>query len=67
MGTTAHVGQKRNAYRVLTVKPERRRSLGRLRHSWKHIKMSPKEKRRHDMVWVHLAENRNQWVPLMTM
>jgi hypothetical protein len=61
------MGEKRNAYRVLTVKPEGRRSLGRLKHTWKHIKMNPKERRWQGMVWVHLAQDRNQWLPVINM
>jgi hypothetical protein len=30
----ARIGEKRNAYRLLVGKPEGKRPLGRLRHSW---------------------------------
>jgi hypothetical protein len=30
----AQMGEKRNAYRLLVGKPERRRPLGRTRHGW---------------------------------
>jgi hypothetical protein len=39
-----HVGEMRNAYRILAGKPERKRVLGRSRHSWVDIiKMDIKE------------------------
>jgi hypothetical protein len=33
-GHAARMGEKRNAYRLLVVKPERKRSLGRPRRRW---------------------------------
>jgi hypothetical protein len=33
-GHVAYMGEKRNAYRVLEAKPERKRPLGRPRHRW---------------------------------
>jgi hypothetical protein len=39
-GHVAWIGQKRNAYRILVGKPERKRPLGRARHRWvDNIKM----------------------------
>jgi hypothetical protein len=39
-GHVARMGAKRNAYRILVGKPERKRPLGRLRHKWvNNIKM----------------------------
>jgi hypothetical protein len=38
------MGEKRNAYRILTGKPERKRPLGRSRHRWAdNIKMDLRE------------------------
>jgi hypothetical protein len=38
------MGEKRNAYRILVGKPERRRPLGRPRRRWvDHIKMDLRE------------------------
>jgi hypothetical protein len=33
-GHVARMGPKRNAFRILVGKPERKRPLGRSRHSW---------------------------------
>jgi len=33
-GACSTFGERRGAYRVLMVKPERRSPLGKLRHSW---------------------------------
>jgi hypothetical protein len=37
-GHVAQMGEKRNAYRILVGKPERKRPLGRPRHRWVGIK-----------------------------
>jgi hypothetical protein len=34
VGHVAHMGEKRNAYRILVGKPEGKRQLGRPRHRW---------------------------------
>jgi hypothetical protein len=34
-GRVAHMGEKRNAYKILKGKPEGKRQLGRLRNRWK--------------------------------
>jgi hypothetical protein len=33
-GNVARMGQKRNAYRIMVGKPERKRPLGRCRRTW---------------------------------
>jgi hypothetical protein len=43
-GHVAHMGERRDVYRVLKGKPEGKRPLGRLRHRWKgNIKMDHQE------------------------
>jgi hypothetical protein len=40
MGNVACMGEMRNAYKILVVKPEEKRPLGRPRYRWKdNIKM----------------------------
>jgi hypothetical protein len=54
----------RNAFRVLVVKPERKRPLGRLKRRWEdNIKMDLKETGRENVDWIHLA----QWWTLVNM
>jgi hypothetical protein len=48
----ARVGEKRNAYRLLVGKPERRRPLGRPRRRWlDNIRMDLVEVGRSDVDW----------------
>ena len=35
-GHVAHIGERGGKYKVLVGKPERKRPLGRPRHSWRH-------------------------------
>jgi hypothetical protein len=52
----------RNAYKILVGKPDGKRPLGRLRHSWEdNIRMDIKEIGWDDVDWIHLAQGRNQW------
>jgi hypothetical protein len=65
-GHVARIGEKRNAYRVLVQKPERKRPLGRPRHRWvDNIKMVLRERGWCDMDWIDLAQDRNQWRALV--
>jgi hypothetical protein len=52
-------GEKRNAYRMLVGKPERKRSLGRQRCRWvDSIKMDRREISWDGMNWIDLAQYR---------
>jgi hypothetical protein len=52
----AGMGEKRNAYRLLVGKPERRRPLGRPRHIWlDNIRMGLEEVEWGDVDWIGLA------------
>jgi hypothetical protein len=44
-GHIAGMREKRNAYRILLGKPERKRPLGKPRHRWENIKMDLKRHR----------------------
>ena len=63
MGWTGHVGrmgESRGVYKILVVKPEGKRPLGRLRHRWDdNIKMDLQEVKWG--TWIDLAQNRNRW------
>jgi hypothetical protein len=57
---------KRNAYRILVEKPERKRSLGRPRRRWVDtIKMDLRETECCGMDWIDLTEDRDQWRTLV--
>jgi hypothetical protein len=59
-GHVASMGKKRGAYRILVVRPEGRRSLGRPRRRWKdNIKID--QKVGFGIDWIELAQDRNRW------
>jgi hypothetical protein len=57
------MGEKRNAYRLLVGKPERKRQLGRPRYRW--IRMDLGEVGWGDVDWIGLAQDRNRWGALV--
>ena len=58
----AHMGQFRNAYRVLVGKPESKKPLGRLRCRWEdNIKMDLREVGCDPRDWIALAQDRDLW------
>jgi hypothetical protein len=65
-GHVARMGERRNAYRILVGKPERRRPLGRPRCRWvDNIKMDLRDIGWDDVDWVDLAQDRDQWRALV--
>jgi hypothetical protein len=53
------MGEKRNAYRILVRKPERKRPLGRQRRRWvDSIKMDLNEIEWDGMDWIDMAQDR---------
>jgi hypothetical protein len=60
------MGEKRNAYRILVGNPEGKRSLGRPRRRWvDNIKIDLREIGWDDGDWIDLAQDRDQWRPLV--
>jgi hypothetical protein len=60
------MGEKGNAYRILVVKPEAKRPLGRARRMWvDNIKMDLRETGWDGMDWIDLAQDRDQWRALV--
>jgi hypothetical protein len=58
--------EKRNAYRILTGKPEVKRPVGRARRRWvDNIKMGPREIGWSGMDCTDLAQDRDRWRALM--
>jgi hypothetical protein len=56
------MGVKKNAYRILFGKPERKRPLGRPRRRWlDSIKIDLRGIEWDDMDWIDLAQDRDQW------
>jgi hypothetical protein len=61
------MGEKSNAYRIMVGKPELKRPLGRPRCRWMdNIKMDLRETGWDGMDWINLAQNRGQWMALVT-
>jgi hypothetical protein len=60
------MGQKRNAYRMLVGKPERKRLLGRPTHWWVDIiKMDLREIGWDGIDWIDPAEDSDRWRALV--
>jgi hypothetical protein len=56
------MGEKRNAYRLLVGKPERKRLLGRPKRKWvDNIGMDLGEVGWGDVDWIGLAKDRYRW------
>jgi hypothetical protein len=65
-GNVARMGEKRNAYRLLTEKPEGKRPLGRPRRSWAdNIKIDLLEIGWDGVDWIGLAQDRDKWRALV--
>ena len=62
-GHVAHMELTRNSYRVLVGKPGGKRSLRRPKRRWEdNIKMDLREVCYDNGDWIHLAEDREQWI-----
>jgi hypothetical protein len=60
------MGEKRNVYRLLAGKPERKRPLGRSRRRWMdNIKMDLLEIGLSVVDWIGLAQDRYRWRALV--
>jgi hypothetical protein len=56
------MGEERKVYKVLVVKPEGKRPLGRPRHRWEDgIRMDLRETGLGDVDWIRLAHDRDRW------
>jgi hypothetical protein len=65
-GRVVRIGEKRNAYRILVGKTERKRPLERLKGTWvDNIKMDLREIGWGGMYWIDLAQDRYQWRALV--
>jgi hypothetical protein len=63
-GHVASMGEKKDGYRILVVRPEGRRPLGRPRHRWQNIKKDLQEVG-WGMDWIELAQDREMWRDLV--
>jgi hypothetical protein len=65
-GHVARIGEKRNVYKLLVGKPERKRPLGRPRRRWiDNIKMDLLEIGVSVEDWIGLAQDRYRWRTLV--
>jgi hypothetical protein len=65
-GHVGRIGDKRNAYRILTGEPEGKRPLGRPGRRWmNNIKIDLTEIGWGGMGWIDLAQDRDQWWALV--
>jgi hypothetical protein len=56
------MGERRGVFRILVVKPEGKRPLGRLRRRWEdNIKMDLKDVECRVMDWFELAQETESW------
>jgi hypothetical protein len=63
-GNITRMGEIRNTQSILSIKPEERRPLGKLRHRWKdNIRMDLREIKLglEGVEWIHLAQDVHQW------
>jgi hypothetical protein len=61
-GHVARMGEGRGAYRVLVVRPDGRRPLGRPRRRWEdNIKLDLPEVRWGGMDWIDMVQERDTW------
>jgi hypothetical protein len=68
VGQVAFMGERRGVYRVLVVKSEGRRPVGRPRHRWEDsVKMDHQEVGCGGMDWIDLAQDRNRWQTLVNV
>jgi hypothetical protein len=62
------MGEVRNAYKIFVRIPERKRSLRKPKHRWEDvIRMDLMEVEWKGVDWMHLAQDRYQWQPLVYM
>ena len=66
-GHVARMGEVRGSYRVLVVKPEGKRLLGRPRRRWvDNIRMDLQEVGCGYIDWIGLAQDRDRWRTLVS-
>jgi hypothetical protein len=68
VGHVTHMGQIRNAYKILVRKPEEKRPLGRCKPRWEdNIKIDFREIGWEGVDWIHVPQYRDQWQALVNM
>jgi hypothetical protein len=66
-GHVAHMGEEGKVYKVLVVKPEGKRPLGRPRRRWEDgIRMYLGEIGVGGLDWIRLAQDRDRWLAVVS-
>ena len=65
-GHVARMSEERGVYRVLVVKPEGKRPLGRPNRRWLDIRTDVQEVGCGYMDWIGLAQDRDRWRTLVS-
>jgi hypothetical protein len=66
-GNVVRIGKRKVIYRVLVVKPEKKRQLGRPRIRWENIKMDLQEVGCANIEWIELVLDWNMWRTLVNV
>jgi len=66
VGDVVCMGEMRNAYNILVIKPEGKRALGRRRCRWEdNMRLDLREIWWEGVDWIHLDQDRDQWQALV--
>ena len=66
VGHVDRLGEGRNAFKIVTGKPTKKKTLGKLSRSWENnVRIDLKEKRINTRNWGDSAHDRDYWIALV--